>query len=72
MKKQTTALHIAMVLILLTLQACNLPSAASPQATEIDPLVAAQMTITAAAGLLPTVQPTLTFTPLPTLSATPD
>jgi len=71
MKKYTTALHIGMALILLTLQACNLPSAASPRATEIDPLVAAQLTIIAAAELLPTVEATLTFTPLPTLSSTP-
>jgi hypothetical protein len=72
-----------MILISLILQACNMPGAASTPNTELDPVLAAQMTITAA-GLnqplaatatytaIPELSPTPTFTTIPALTSTPD
>jgi len=62
-------------LVVLLLQACNLPNESQTQESEIDPLVAAEMTITALAGSVtqPATQEVLpTFTELPTLSPTPE
>jgi len=62
------------------LQACNLPNASQTQESEIDPLAAAEMTITALAGsatqaatqeVLPTFTELPTLSPIPEFTATP-
>ncbi len=57
---------------MLFLQACNLPSSAPTGEPTADPLVAAQMTITALAEQNPPTEVPPTFTALPTLSPTPE
>jgi len=70
MKKRKTIFYL-IAMSILTLQACNLPGNATAEPTE-DPLIAAQMTITALAGQsTPTGVPP-TFTALPTLSPMPE
>lgn len=54
----------------LILQACNLPGKAATGEPTVDPLLAAQMTITALAGQSTPTEPPPTFTALPTLSPT--
>lgn len=60
------------ILLLLILQACNLPSNAPSGEPTLDPLVAAQMTITALAERNTPTDVPPTFTALPTLSPTPE
>ena len=75
MKKYKTILVPLLIIIMLVLQACNLPNSAATEES-IDPLVAAEMTITALASTNPqpsaTVEVLPTFTELPTLSPTPE
>ena len=56
----------------LILQACNLPGNAPTSAPTADPLLAAQMTITALAEQVTPTEALPTFTPVPTLSPTPE
>ena len=76
MKNQNIFLYL-LAIFMIVLQACNLPSAAPTEET-IDPLAAAEMTITALAQtqaaepVVPTDTPQPTFTSLPTLSPTPE
>ena len=76
MRKQRTLFYLT-VLVVLILQACNLPSNAPTGEPTIDPLIAAQMTITALAGqntptqVLPTFTEPPTFTPTMEFTATP-
>ena len=70
MKRQKTILSLTFVLVLL-LQACNLPSNAPDQTPTPDALLAAQMTITALAGQATPTQALPTFPAPPTLTATP-
>ena len=56
----------------LVLQACNLPGNAPTSEPTADPLLAAQMTITALAGQSTPTNVPPTFAPLPTLSPTPE
>src|SRR5690554_532127 len=70
MKKQKTFLYLSAIFMVI-IQACNLPSAEPT----VDPLEAAQLTITALAQTqesVPTETPQPTFTSLPTLSPTPE
>ncbi|MBK9924768.1 MAG: SH3 domain-containing protein [Anaerolineales bacterium] len=75
--KNKKILFCLFVIVVLLIQACNLPSA---NATEVvDPMVAAQSTITALAqtqqaqlAAIPTNTAQPTFTALPTLSPTPE
>jgi len=82
MKRQKTILSLTFVLVLI-LQACNLPSNAPDQTPTPDALLAAQMTITALAGqstptqalptftMPPPLTPTTAFTPTPAFTSTP-
>jgi len=76
MKKQKTFLYLSAI-VMIIIQACNLPSSA-PTEEAVDPLAAAQETITALAQTqeaepaIPTDTPQPTFTSLPTLSPTPE
>lgn len=60
-----------MAMTIVVMQACNLPTTQeqTPE-PEIDPVIAAQLTLTAAAEQNPLVEPSATFTALPTLSPT--
>jgi len=71
MNKRKTIFYLA-VMSMLILQACNLPSNAPTEQPTVDPLVAAQMTITALASANPPTEVPPTFTELPTLSPTPE
>jgi len=77
MKKQRTISYLTVVLVLM-LQACNLPSSAPTGEPTPDPLAAAQMTITALAlqqeltVQAPTQELLPIFTALPILSPTPE
>jgi hypothetical protein len=66
MQTPKTILKICMLILLLILPACNLPA----QATEVDPVLAAQLTLTAAAALTPSLTPSVTSTASPTASPT--
>ena len=70
MKKQKSIFYLISMSIFV-LQACNLPSNATVEPTQ-DPLIAAQMTITALAGQSTPTEVPPTFTALPTLSPTPE
>ncbi|MBI5822437.1 MAG: hypothetical protein HZB18_00260 [Chloroflexi bacterium] len=73
MKTQKRFLMLAVATMLIT-ASCNLPRTAPTATPGLDPLAAAQLTVSAAAnpGTSPVVEnATPTFTPLPTLSATP-
>lgn len=69
MKSQKHLLHTFTALLLLFLQACNLPNAQTAEPTEIDPDLAVQLTLTALAPS-PTVQLFPTNTQAPTLTPT--
>lgn len=69
MKKQNHILHICVVLAVLWLQACNLPSNQTAEPTEIDPELAVQMTLTALAPS-PTIELFSTNTEVATLTPT--
>ena len=72
MKKNKPLLYFSVMLVLI-LQACNLPSSVPTEEPTPDPLIAAQMTITALAEQsTPTDVPSPTYTPLPTLTPTPE
>jgi len=71
MRKQRIVLSLTVVLVLV-LQACNLPSGAPTEEPTPDPLVAAQLTITALAEQNPPTEAIPTFTALPSLSPTPE
>jgi len=71
MKKRKTILSLT-VLTVFILQACNLPSAAPTDEPTVDPLIAAEMTITALASANPPTEALPTFTLPPTLSPTPE
>lgn len=71
MKKQKIFLSLIAMFVLL-LQACNLPSSAPTGEPTVDPLIAAQMTITALAEQNPPTEALPTFTALPTLSPAPE
>ena len=59
-------------MILLALQACNLPSGTPTEEPPDEVLIAAQMTLTALAKQVTPTEALPTFTPLPTLSPTPE
>jgi len=70
MQKRKAFLYLTL-LLMLVLQACNLPSSAATVTPTIDPMLAVEMTLTAVAELVtPTAVPP-TLTPTPTLSPTP-
>lgn len=71
MKRQKTILYLTFIVVFI-LQACNLPSSATDGTPTVDPLIAAQETITALAELNTPTQALPTFTPPPTLSPTPE
>lgn len=71
MKRQKTILYLTFIVVFI-LQACNLPSSATDGTPTVDPLIAAQETITALAELNTPTQALPTFTPPPTLSLTPE
>ena len=68
MKKQKLSLALITLGVML-LQACNLPKATPTQ--ELDPLAAAELTVTALAQQTPTVALFSTYTPLPRISPLP-
>lgn len=65
--KANTTFYIYIILISFILQACNLLGTVSTPDTELDPVLAAQMTITAA-GLNQQLSSTATYTVIPVLS----
>jgi len=71
MKKRKTFLYIIVISIFI-LQACNLPSNAPTEEPTVDPLIAAEMTITALAEQVTPTEALPTFTALPTFSPTPE
>ena len=71
MNRQKTLFYLLAVFALL-LQACNLPGNAPTGEPTLDPLVAAQMTITALAGQTTPTESLPTFTALPTLTSAPE
>lgn len=68
MKRKNTLIHISFVLILVFLQACNLPGGAPDGTPTVDPLEAAALTVTAAAVQ---ANATATFTASPEFTFTP-
>ena len=71
MKRQRTLSYL-ILMILLALQACNLPSGAPTEEPQDEVLIAAQMTLTALAEQVTPTEALPTFTSLPTLSPTPE
>jgi hypothetical protein len=71
MKRQKTTLYLTFIVVFM-LGACNLPSNASDGTPTVDPLIAAQETITALAEQATPTEALPTFTPSPTLSPTPE
>lgn len=69
MQKRKAILYLT-VMVMLVLQACNLPSNAATEEPTADPLFAVAQTLTAIAELNPPTEIPPTFTPLPTLSPT--
>jgi hypothetical protein len=65
MKRKNTLIHFGFALILVFLQACNLPGGAPDGTPTVDPLEAAALTVTAAALQ---ADATATFTALPELT----
>jgi len=61
-----------MVITMLVIQACNLPNSAATEEPTVDPMLAAGMTLTAAAELNTPTEALPTFTPLPSLTPTPE
>jgi hypothetical protein len=70
MQRRKTILYLT-IMIILVLQACNLPSDAATEEPTIDPMLAAGLTLTAAAELNTPMEALPTFTPLPSLTSTP-
>ncbi|MBM4426550.1 MAG: SH3 domain-containing protein [Chloroflexi bacterium] len=68
MKRNNTLIHFSFALILVFLQACNLPGGAPDGTPTVDPLEAAALTVTAAAIQ---VDATATLTATPEFTATP-
>jgi hypothetical protein len=68
MKRKNTLLHFSFALILVFLQACNLPGGAPEGTPTVDPLEAAALTVTAAAVQ---ANVTATFTASPEFTFTP-
>lgn len=68
MKRNNTLIHFSFALILVYLQACNLPGGAPEGTPTVDPLEAAALTVTAAALQ---VDATATLTATPEFTATP-
>ena len=71
MQKRKTLLYF-MAMIMLVLQACNLPNAGATEEPTVDPMIAAGETLTAVAELNPPTEVLPTFTSLPTLTPTPE
>lgn len=71
MKKQKTTFFLIFIVVFI-LQACNLPTNAPGGEPTLDPLIAAQMTITALAGQSTPTEALPTFTAPPTFSPTPE
>ena len=71
MRRQKTILYL-ILMSMLVLQACNLPNSAATEEPTVDPMLAAGMTLTAAAELNPPTEALPTFTPLPSLTPTPE
>jgi len=69
--KRRKSLFYFVVMIMLVLQACNLPSAGATEEPTIDPMISAGETLTAVATLNTPTQALPTFTSLPTLTSTP-
>jgi len=69
MQKRKTTLYLT-IMVMLVLQACNLPSSAVTEEPTVDPLIAVGQTLTAIAELNPPTDVPPTFTPLPTFSPT--
>lgn len=70
MQKRKVILYLA-VMVMLVLQACNLPSSAATEEPTVDPMVAVGLTLTSIAELNPPTEALPTFTPLPSLTPTP-
>jgi hypothetical protein len=70
MQRRKVILYLVLP-FMLVLQACNLPSSAATEEPTIDPLLAAEQTLTASAELNTPTEALPTFTALPTLSSTP-
>lgn len=74
MKTQRKFIPVLLSLMFVVILACNLPSGATPTG-DIDPLLAAQLTVTGAAQQNPPIEgqasPSPSFTPLPTLTVPP-
>ena len=70
MQKRKTFLYLT-VMVMLVLQACNLPSSAATEEPTVDPMIAVGLTLTSIAELNPPTDVPPTFTPLPTFSPTP-
>jgi hypothetical protein len=68
MKRKNTLIHFSFALILVFLQACNLPGGAPDGTPTVDPLEAAALTVTAAAVQ---ANATATFTASPEFTFTP-
>ena len=71
MRQQKTLLYF-IVISMVILQACNLPTAGATEVPTEDPMIAVEQTLTAMAVLNPPTAVPPTFTPLPTLTATPE
>ena len=71
MNKRRLLLSLTTLFVFI-LQACNLPSGAPTEEPTPDPLIAAQMTITALAGQSTPTEIPPTLTAIPTLSSTPE
>ena len=71
MRQQKTLLYF-IVISMVILQACNLPTAGATEVPTEDPMIAVEQTLTAMAVLNPPTEVPPTFTPLPTLTATPE
>jgi len=71
MQKQKIILSLTVIMVLM-LQACNLPSSQVDEEPTVDPVLAVGMTLTSLAELTPPTEALPTFTPLPTLTATPE
>lgn len=71
MQKRKTIPYL-MAMVVLVLQACNLPNGNSTEEPTVDPMLAAGQTLTAVAELVTPTEALPTFTPLPSLTPTPE
>ena len=71
MNKRKANLYF-IIILMLVLQACNLPTAGATEEPTEDPMLAVEQTLTALAELNPPTEALPTFTPLPTLTPTPE